>query len=202
MIIRMTNFHYYFSLKGSEGGLFSMECTFRLAPEKGETPADVKTAMRDLVQTHTQLLDGLYRDLIPGNREPVLTDSPHAISTGYRYSGKLTKRGMRRAAARLAAMFGDAAVDPRGGHSPFRELRVEIECTARKAAAGFDNVSISAKYEMDHTLNVCFFRFIKSLEGIEVSDESRRHMEALDRMLASNWERDGIDHYRTMLTSE
>ncbi len=53
---------------------------------------------------------------------------------------------------------------------------------------------------MDHILNVCFFRFIQGLPGIEVSASARRDMKSLDDTLAAGWEREKRDHYTAMVT--
>ncbi len=200
MIVTLTDFQYYFSLQGNSGGLFSMECAFKLYPDRRETVSEVKEAMRALVRRHTDILDSLYDDVIPGNREPILMDTGYSMSTGYRYRGKLTRKGIKRLPDRLAPIFGVRAVDTRGELSTWTDHDVTIECSARKDGRGFDDVTVKTKYHMSHMLNVCFFHFSRELDELEVSDDARRYMDRLDRTLNSDWERQGRDHYRLMVT--
>ena len=199
MIVELSGFTYYFSLRGNSGGLYSMEYDFKLLPDRTEGVEDVKAAMRGLMQAHTDVLDRLYADVLTGERVPILTDTPHSLGTGYRYRGRLIKRGLGRIAKRLEAVFGEAPEDLRGDHSVFGDRRATVECSARKDGSGFDDVTVTAKYELDHMLNVCFFRFAGRLEGVEVKPGARRHMDGLDRRLATGWEREGVDHYRSLM---
>ena len=133
-------FTCYFSLHGSKGGLYSLKCGFRLHPGAGDGGGEeMKEAIRDLVAAHAGPLDRLFDTVVVGERQPILTDSPYAVSTGYRYEGRIRKRGGKRIAARLAEMFGESAIDGRGG-TPFLESLVQnieasIECKARRDGA-------------------------------------------------------------------
>ena len=46
---------------------------------------------------------------------------------------------------------------------------------------------------MNHMLSVCFFHFVRSLDGVEASEKARQNLEALDNLLATGWEREGRD---------
>ena len=202
MIVSLGNFSYYFSVTGGRGGLMSMDNGFQLRPDGSETDEDVKNAMRGLVQTHTRMFDRLFDGILQGKREPVLTDTPHMISTGYRYRGRLTQWSKARLEKNLAALFGGETVDPRGERSTVYDNDISIECAAHKQDGRFWDATVKTRYSLNHTLNVCFYRFIAKLDGIVISPETRVQMDALDRTLATGWEREGRDHFQAMVTKE
>ena len=199
MRILLDNFSYYFSLTGSSGGLFSMECRFRPLLAGKEDAGAGKAATRRIMRTYTDVLDRLYGDVIKGDREPILADSPYVVSTGYRYSGYLTRRGLRVIDERLREAFGEEAADPRGEVSVHQHLRATVECSFGKKGQDLEDVSVVVKPEMNHLLNVCFFRFTRRQEGIEVGSAPRTNMDGLERMLKATAEREGLDYFE-MLT--
>ena len=201
MRIVMSDFFYYFSLKGSGGGLHSMECKFKPVPAGNEDIEDMKSATRRLMQTHTDILDRLYDDVISGKKEPILADSPGRISTGYEYSGRLKTGKARALDRRLRELFGEETVGPTGEISSFENLRTKVECSFTRRRDTLDDVTVVVKHEMSHVLNVCFFRFIKRLEGIEVGEEPREDMDNLGRMLETTTERKGLDYFE-MVTKQ
>lgn len=202
MIVSLARFHYFFSLTGSRGGLWSMDCDFELRAEGPEDAAGAVGAVRDLMRTHTDMFDRLFDDVMRGKREPTLIDTPHSASTGYEYRGTLASWSAKRLERYLAEMFGNGAVDPRGGRSRTREQSVSIEFSARKRGDALGDASVKTKYQLDHMLNVCFFRFVAGLRDVAVLPEARTGLESLDRTLASDWDRTGRDHYRAMIARD
>ena len=196
MRVEMTQFYYYFTLEGGKGGLFSLSGEYGVEPATGDSQEDVKGAMRDLVQVHTDMLDGLFDKVLTGSRKPVLVDSPGSISTGYNYDCSLKKRPEMLIRRRLAEQFGADAVDARGGLSFIHRGRARIVCSAQRSARGFERVSIKTEYELGHMLNVCCFHFLKGLEGVALSANARRDLDSLHRVLTA--ERN-TDHYQAML---
>lgn len=201
MRILLDNFSYYFSLTGSSGGLYSTECRFRPLLAGKEDADEVKASTRRIMRTYTDVLDRLYGDVIKGEREPILADSPYVVSTGYRYGGHLTRRGLRVLDERLREAFGAGAADPRGEVSVHQHLRVTVECSFGKKGHDLDDVSVVVKHEMNHLLNMCFFRFTRRLEGVEVGSAPRTNMDSLERMLKATAEREGLDYFE-MLTKQ
>ena len=72
MKIVLSAFHYYFTLEGSSGGLFSIMYDFKPRPEPGEGVDELKTATKRLMQTYADMLESLYGDVIEGGKEPIL----------------------------------------------------------------------------------------------------------------------------------
>ncbi len=201
MRVTLDDFGYYFSLTGSSGGLFSTECRFTPHPARGEGVGEVKSVTRRIMHTYTDALDPLYDDVIEGEKEPILADNPYRVSTGYRYSGRLTRRGLQVLHARLRETFGEEAVDPRGEVFVHQSLRMTVECSFGKKGYDLGDVGVVVKHEMSHVLNVCFFRFTQQLEGIEVGRNPRTSMDNLERMLEATAEREGLDYFE-MLTKQ
>lgn len=74
MRIVLADFTCYFTLNGSSGALHSREVEFKL-PKRRDGTEEMKEAMRSVVQTHTEVLDRFYADVVPGKREPILIDA-------------------------------------------------------------------------------------------------------------------------------
>ena len=203
MSVILDNFSYYFSLTGSSGGLYSTECRFKLLPDGDGNTDGLKSVTRRVMHTYTDVLDRLYGEgpcgkVIAGKKEPLLVDSPHHISTGYQYSGNLTKHGLNVLDERLREMFGNEAVDPRGEISVHQRLRVTIECSFGKRGCDLDDVGVVVKHAMNHVLNVCFFRFTKRLKWIEVGKDPHTSMDNLERVLENTTKREGLDYFEMM----
>ncbi len=198
MRTELSRLSYDFSLRGSEGGLESLRLQYVLVPGDGEGTDEAREAMRALVGRHTDLLDRLFDTVVTGSRQPVLTDSDSYASTGYSYRGRLLELPPGHIRGELTALFGDAPPDD-GGDLPTQEsLSAQVTCSALKIDGDFQNVTVDAVLRLGHTVNVCCFRLLKAVSGVELSERARRAVTDLERMLATDR---NADHYRAMLES-
>ena len=133
MIVSLTEFHYYFSLTGRRGGLFSIEAGFALSGDGGEGTEAVKHAMQGVMDRHISLCDRVFAEILVGKREPKMTDTAHSVCAGYVYKGTypsgLRRYGRPDNARRLASIFGIVDPDLRGGserHSSY-EAAIDLE---------------------------------------------------------------------------
>ena len=85
MKICLSEFRYYFSLRGNSGGLHSINMVFKPLYTEGQEPGDLKTEVRHFIDLYMVVLDTLYEDFIDGEKEPMLQDSPYRVDSGYRY---------------------------------------------------------------------------------------------------------------------
>ena len=136
MEISLSNFSYFFRLTGNSGGLASMEMEFKPYLHEGQEVDDIKTAARGCIDRYTEVLDPLYNDLIDGKKEPQLTDTPHLVRTGYRYTGHFTRRRLRTLEKHLRAMFAEETVEPRGDISVYEPQEVTILYSFYKSDTG------------------------------------------------------------------
>lgn len=203
MKVSLSDFSYYFNLTGTSGGLYSMEMKFkpRLEGER-KVADDLKAAARYCVDVYTSVIDPLYVDLIDGKKEPLLIDTPYSISSGYRYDGRFTDKGRKILERRLHETFGEEPLDARGEIGPYDGQQVTVQCSFRKSGQGFDDLTVDVKFNMSHMLNVCFFRFTKRMEGIEIENAALAHMNQLEQMLNATLGRDDMDYYDALTLTD
>ena len=197
MHITLSDFFYFVRMMGKDDdGLSSLTCKFRVIRGRRDGVAEVKSAVDGFVKRHEAVLDPLFEALFEGEKTPTLRDSPDRTRVGYRYVGNLTEDGMRARPERLERLFG--VVDPQSVYSPYRQQRVDIQCDVPTTDAGLDNVIVEVSYELDHGLNVCAFRFLQGLDGIEPSPPAREAIAKLDATLGETAAQ-GRDHYRALI---
>ncbi len=199
MDILLSDFSYYFSVTGTEGGLHLMQLKFDPLSTPSPDVDDMKEAVRRTIEQYTNPLDAIYGDLIEGEKKPSMTDTPTSIDTGYHYNGRLTQRGIDMLPQRLQAICGESAVAPCGTLSVHETQRVKIQCSLTKRGNGFSHFSMKAEFQMSHILNVCFFRFTERLEGLTISDSARADMAQLNQTLHNTMDRGDTDYYQKLI---
>ena len=200
MHITLTDFFYFLRMMGQEDdGLTSMTCKFHVRGGRAAGAAEIKGAVDAFVKRHEAILDPLFEALFEGEKTPTLRDSPDRTRVGYRYSGQLTKTGMRDRPGYLQERFG--VTDPQSEYSEFRRHQVEIQCDVPRTDKGLDDVVVEVTYEFDHGLNVCAFRFLQSLDDIAPAPAARDAMAKLETVLRETAVR-GRDHYQSLIGSD
>ena len=149
-------------------------------------------AMRPLVDDHARVFDRLFHEALGGERLPVLMDSGHTTQFGYRYTSSMTKKDVPVVRGRLKAMFGEEFTDLGSTVGRFDLQQAEVSCKISNLQQR--PISVIANFDMDHALNVFFFRFTQGLKGIQIGASARSQMEALERMLALKKE-GNVDYY-------
>ena len=209
MKICLSEFRYYFGLKGNSGGLHSINMVFKPRFTEGQELGDLKTEVRHFIDLYMVVLDPLYEEFIDGEKEPILQDSPYRVDSGYRYNGELPKKkpftSDKRAAVEqyLSKTFGADTVDSHEDISPYMRQEVKLLCSFRKGESRFDDFSIKMDFEMSHVFNVCFFWFTKRLQGIEIEPDARTALDQLEQTLKATSRRNNMDYYEALtLTGE
>ena len=199
MDITLSDFSYYFQLVGTSGGLSSMDVEFTVHHMRGGDANDLKAAARRCMATYGDVLDGLFGTVIQGEKKPQMTDTPYAISTGYRYVGNLRDDAGDGLAEHLRGVFGAAAVDRRGENSPIMHLEAKIQCSFRKSGAALGDCKIKLTFNLNHMLNVCFFNFTQQLDGIAIKPEAGEAMSQLADTLRNTLAHDDVDYCDALL---
>ena len=167
MNFRLAYFHYYFTMTGKVRNLFSIECQFQPILPDGASEAEVKAGAQELVEVYIDILDRVFRELVRGKREPFLQDSPNQVTVGYQFEGRIRKLPLAILTRRARSVFACQAVrDPRRPLK-FLPLEATIDCTYRKQGRHVRSGDITARLQLGHMLNLCFFQFTKGLEGLE-----------------------------------
>ena len=195
MEIALSTFHYFLQATGTSGGLASIKLNFKPDRIEGQQIDDVKAVARDCINGYTRVLDALYGDVIDGKKEPLLMDNPLSTSTGYCYRGHFTRKGLHVLEQRLQETFGEEPVPPRGELSLYASQEATVLCSFGKSDTGFNNCTVEMSFNMNHILNVCFFRFTKRLEGIRIESPARVSMEKLEKTLKIIAGGENVDYY-------
>ena len=195
MEIALSTFHYFFQATGNRGGLASIKLNFKPDRIEGQQIDDFKAVARDCINGYTRVLDALYGDVIDGKKEPLLIDNPLFTSTGYCYRGQFTRKGLRVLEQRLQETFGEEPVTPRGELSLHESQEATVLCSFGKSDTGFNNCTVEMSFNMNHILNVGFFRFTKRFEGIRIESTARASMEKLEKMLQVIAGGETVDYY-------
>ena len=201
MDIAINEFRYFFMLTGESGGLSSIDVEFKPLRTRWRSSDHMKAAARQCIDAYTEMLDQLYGDLIDGEREPQMTDTPYSISTGYRYRGYLPERSFDAVQSRLGRLFGVDAVDARGKLSPHHPLAASVSASFRKSGKGYKDFGVKVNVEMGHMFNVGFFRFTEGLAEVKFEDDARVAMDRLNQTLQSTQERENVDYYEQLTRS-
>ena len=201
MSVTLSDFSYYFSVTGNEGGLFSVKVEFAIPVNRNDQKAAMSAA-RELMDRHTTLFDRVFSKIVTGDRKPKMVDSPGSMNVGYVYESswdsKLPELNASDLAQQLVSVYGVTDPDMRGEPIKGRKS-VHIELDARKTDNRYHNPSVNVTHELNHSLNTCYFHFLKSIDGIAVSQRARNYMDSLERTLAMHWEEQDRDHYKSVI---
>lgn len=185
MNVRLVHFHYDFTMTGKVRDLFSITYRFWPAPRDDTSEAEAKACARELVEVYMDMLDRVFRELVKGKREPFLEDYPNQVTVGYQFEGRGRKLPLAILTRRARAVFACQGVrDPRRPRM-FYPLRANINCTYRKQGSQVRSGDITARLQLEHMLNLCFFQFTKGLEGLEVAPAAQESMDSLEHTLAA-----------------
>ncbi len=201
MEIMLSDFHYYFTMTGEEGGL----CSFSMEFEPNGVAAssdEMKEVVRCAIATHTDLLDRILSEMAEGEKKPTMIDTSHQTSIGYHYRGNLTRKSMRNLGDHLQSLFGER-VESLDTPGIYRQLDAKVVCELRKNDGGFTGFKIKIDLAMGHAMNVCLFHFAEKL-GVAISDDASTAMRQLQQTL-QNIEtakaQGNIDHYKRIIGS-
>lgn len=199
MEISLIDFFYYFDLTKSQGGLHIMDMKFKPCSGTKKNFDDMKATARRCIDAYTGMLDPIYDGILDGKKEPRLTDTPHSISSGYRYKGRFIEGNLDTLETRLQEMFGKEAVDMRGDFSPHLQQDVTVSCSFQKGGGSLDDIEVIVKFNMSHVLNVCFLRFTQKLEGLRIEPDPGARIGQLEQMLENTVEREDKDYYEMLM---
>lgn len=180
--MELVRIHYYFSVEGRRGGLFSLEFKFLPQTEQNEP---VQEALKQDFKTLESLLD---RVLLGGRgwsfeKTPIFSDSPHSTRVGYEYRGSW-KSGPLGFAKRLIEsflpVFGKTAWSNWPG--PFHSLTCILHGTVGKMQAG--EMSLELRLTLYHKLNCLLLKQVLALPGLSVAPKAKQELEKLERLLA------------------
>lgn len=200
MEIILSHFHYYFTMTGEEGGLFSFSMEFE--PNGTASSDEMKEVVQRAIATHTDLLDRIFSEVVKGEKKPIMTDTPSNTSIGYHYCGGFTRKGVRNLGDHMQSLFGER-VEPLGTPSIHQQQDAKVICEMHKNDGDFTGFKIKIELSMGHALNVCLFHFIEKLD-IAISDSARTDMDELQQTLQNieNANAQGnIDHYKRIIES-
>ena len=201
MEIVLSNFFYYFTMTGEEGGLCSFSMEFE--PNGAVANSDeMKEVVRCAIATHTDLFDRIFSEVVKGEKKPTMIDTSHKTSIGYHYRGHLTRKGVRNLGEHLQSLFGER-VESLSTPSIYEEFDAKIACEMNKNGGDFIGFKIKIELSMDHTMNVCLFHFAEKLD-VAISDSASTAMRQL-RQTLQNIEtanaQGNIDHYKRIIGS-
>lgn len=162
--------------------LRSIRCEFEARPDSGEGFEDALAALRGVFETYIGLLDRLFDGVESVGKDTVAAQPAGFNELGHRYGGELAAgaEGAKQVRFRLVELFGAEAADPRRG----LEGRVEAKVVYRFPLTGLGRLSVRTEFELGHTVNVCFFRTVKNMPGVEVSERAAEQIAGLERVLA------------------
>ncbi|MEO5330955.1 MAG: hypothetical protein H7839_02960 [Magnetococcus sp. YQC-5] len=162
--MNLNDFSYYFCVKGSQGGLFSITFEF-LSESPTETPVvEFKKTVKADFETLESMLDDLFLGGGPisqGEKIPSLVDSPSSIDTGFDYKGEHASSLSSRLCCRIKKNTTDHV-------SPILKLEIQAE----------------------HDLNVQMFTKIIDLPGLNISNQAANEIEHLHQILSMGKEID------------
>jgi len=189
----LDRFSYYFSVKGREGGLFSL--TFEFLPDATLAEQDnvkmVKQIVKDDFVKLEVLLDELFfSDLLMNvKKTPVLSDSPYILETGYDYEGRGKSPGTRvRSFMRnVFPFFFDRSKKPGVMIAPidrFTRLSANLSCRFVKDKTEKNPPVISVKLSLGHEVNLSMFRALLTLPPLRLSQHAQSEVNRLQQVLA------------------
>ena len=198
MNVRLAYFHYHFTMTGKVRDLFSITYGFLPVHRDGASEAEVKACAQELIEVYMDILDRVFRELVKGKREPFLEDSPNQVTVGYQFEGRVRRLPLAILTRRARAVFACQAVrDPRRPLI-FLPLEATVDCTYRKQGRHVRSGDITARLQLGHMLNLCFFQFTKGLEGLEVVPAAQESMDSLEQTLAATSERQAGEYMRSI----
>ena len=196
MTLVLSEFKYFFSARGAEGGLYSTDWT--IAPEGEANGESARRALGVFASDHTELLEHLVRGLVSNGPRPEMSDHSSAdVSFGWHLKSTLTCTGSRRIPSRLADMFGTERIEPRGELSKFHILKARIELRSTRYRIESDpDASLIIKHTLGHAINGCLFRHLRRSEKLSMSAETAARMDSLEALIAridGSWIPTGTD---------
>ena len=198
MNVRLADFDYYFTMTGKVRNLFSIECQFQPIIPDDASEAEVKACAQELVEVYMDKLDLVFRKLVKGTRKPFLQDSPNQVTVGYQFKGQVRTLPLAVLTRRARTVFACQAVRNPRRPRMFYTLEATIDCTYRKQGRQVRSGDITARLELGHMLNLCFFQFTKGLEGLEVTPAAQESMDSLERTLAATSGQEAGEYMRSI----
>jgi len=175
--MRLTRFHYYFSMTGQKGGLFSLEMEFSPVPASDESR---EAALKRAFKTMETLLDGelLEDESFAFGKTPTFTDTSHSTSIGYDYEGVWRDRSSWLFRRLVEPLIPLSKLD----EERFVRLRCSLEGRRAKSREGEENLSL--RLELRHRLNIRVMEHILAMPGLSLSPEARGELDELGRLLS------------------
>ena len=192
--MRLDQFSYYFSIKGSAGGIFNL--TFDFCSDninESGSKVDKKTVKRDFEQLETLLEEHfLSNPCIRGcEKKPILTDSPASLETGYEYRGHGRGIGVGITASFLdifsALFFLDRFRDSMKHTSTpdcFTTQSAKLLCRMNKRAGNQALPVLKLEVGASHDLNLSIFEKILAFPGLNISPTATIEIQNLRQILA------------------
>ena len=182
--ILLTRFDYYVSVDGvNGGGLFELRTEFSFVMGRKVELEEQKRALRQYVSNQETIFDTLFGNLMSGTKSPTLTDSPHSTRIGIRYRGTPTEEGYSLREKTIQALFGmqDPLLQKVDLHSN-HDVKINYELPSTSDLSSSDPC-VNITVNMDHGLNVCWFKLLNQQEAIEIDKSVIPSMQKLERVL-------------------
>lgn len=176
--LELAKFSYHFSVKGKEGGLFSL--SFEFVPKAGDGEAALKLGFKMLEAFLDQNLLKM-----PGwsfRKTPAFSDSSWTTSIGYDYDGEW--RGNRLPQPFRALIFLPWFLVEPFLPSSFRwnlkSLSARLSGEWTKATK---QANLELRLQLTHALNCQMLEQVLALPGITVSPQAAETLDRLNRLL-------------------
>ena len=185
-----TLFDYEFRLHGREGGLNETRWLFEPVADRGDGSEEMRDGMLAASELHRELLDRVFAHVLKGGRQPVLSGGEgkacggFAVTSGYRYAGRLTWTGRRLLHRRLERLFGEAALPARRGASPddtfYANTGLRFSGRGRPS-----DLHLWVSHNLPPPVNACLFRHLLALGAFGFASELTGKVERLDALLTA-----------------
>ena len=185
-----TLFDYEFRIDGREGGLNQTRWVFEPRPDRDDGSAEMRDGILAAGEFHRELLDRVFAHLLKGGGQPVLSGGEDedrdgfAVTSGYRYAGKLTGTGRRLLRRRLERLFGSHACAIPRGASPGGTFYANtgLRFSGRGRPSG---LYLWVSHNLPRPVNACLFRHLLALDAFGFAPELTRKVQRLDALLTA-----------------
>jgi hypothetical protein len=188
----LDRFSYYFSVKGREGGIFSLD--FEFLPDGMPAEQNNVEAIKRTIKNNFSDLESLLETLLSSNsrfnveKKPVLTDSPYSLEAGYEYAGKC-KNNLAKIGALIKMILPISGIVSKPGIrpvpiGPFTQITATLSYRILKHTVDKNSAIITLKLTLGHDLNLSLFNTIVNLPRLNFSQQAQREIKHLQSVLA------------------
>ena len=182
---QLVNLEFHFEGTPEGRGLYSLELQIKPHPNNTGTITDQTTFARNIVDLYKQQLDLVFKHVVKGSRNSKIIDIDHMFRLGFIYEMQYEIPFVTKHHKRCIKLFPPTTPISLHTTPTYCTHSADIHSSHLGVNATPESPTIHTKFELPHTINSCFFYFTLALPHLILTDNARRSIANLTRLINS-----------------